>query len=450
MKKMLAILLTLVMALSCTAALAETAETTPGLSFAGLTVQSEYDVDMDVLHNVLNQMGVGEGMLPVFDTIASIVNEAGEKLVVAQDGIQYELLLKDTALVNIVAQISENGLNVVSNLVPGFALSASPEELTTMLSNITSKSDALAGIDMAALQAAIAGYSQNFATACTQAITAGQPEMGEFEAGDYTFNVKIPMNVDVAALAEAIKALFTDLSNDENVKAAIEALGSAGVNLDLSAPAESESLDPANFPTVEVNVYATINEQGQQEGATDVTFSVTPPAESEATGVTGHVLVDGRNVTVHVEDTANASTCDFAIQPRDTGMSCRFDIETNGMYVGLAGVYEQGDTSVVDGYVYVIDDQNPLFTSHSTLTNSGELTLSADTEGKTVLGVSELSNPEALQEKASGLAMDVMGGLFGLLSTAAEVMPDEVGAIQSMIFGGLGGAEAPAEEVPAA
>jgi hypothetical protein len=52
MKKLLAVLLALVLALSCTLAMAETTETTEtpaAQPFQGMTIESEYTVDRDAL-----------------------------------------------------------------------------------------------------------------------------------------------------------------------------------------------------------------------------------------------------------------------------------------------------------------------------------------------------------------------------------------------------------------
>ena len=71
MKKLLALLLALVLALSCTLALAETTETTSTTDtasapvFNGLTIESEYDVDREALKNVLTQFGLDESLVTI-------------------------------------------------------------------------------------------------------------------------------------------------------------------------------------------------------------------------------------------------------------------------------------------------------------------------------------------------------------------------------------------------
>ena len=84
MKKMLALLMALVLALSCTLALAETAQTTETTdptstpAFNGLTVESEYDVDREALKNTLAKFGLDESLITIVDTIAAVFDQSGE------------------------------------------------------------------------------------------------------------------------------------------------------------------------------------------------------------------------------------------------------------------------------------------------------------------------------------------------------------------------------------
>ena len=107
MKKMLALLLALMLALTCTMALAETTGIPPIL---GITVQSENDVDREVLKNALTQMGVDENTLSLIDSVAAVISESAEKVVVAPNGFQYEELLKGTSIFSLVSEFTENGV----------------------------------------------------------------------------------------------------------------------------------------------------------------------------------------------------------------------------------------------------------------------------------------------------------------------------------------------------
>ena len=137
MKKMLAMLLAMLLALSCTLALADTVEYQ---GFQGLTIQSEYDVNVDALNQLLTGMGMDENAMTAIDAIASILDEAGEKVVVSSQGAQAELLLKDTSLINLVALVGESGITLGSNLVPGYAVRISPADLLRMLADLDRKS----------------------------------------------------------------------------------------------------------------------------------------------------------------------------------------------------------------------------------------------------------------------------------------------------------------------
>ena len=78
-KKLLAVLLALVLALSCTLAVAETTDTTAGQEFPGLTDESEYDVNREALTKLLTDKGLDEGLVKFVDAVAAIADECGER-----------------------------------------------------------------------------------------------------------------------------------------------------------------------------------------------------------------------------------------------------------------------------------------------------------------------------------------------------------------------------------
>ena len=136
MKKLLAVLLALALALSCTLAMAETTEAAPAADsqpFPGLTIESEYDVDRDTLKAALGKMGMDESIITLIDTLAAIVDQTGEKVVIANEGFQAEILMKGNSLLNLVGLANDKGLTFGSNLIPNYALSLSFDELGDMI-----------------------------------------------------------------------------------------------------------------------------------------------------------------------------------------------------------------------------------------------------------------------------------------------------------------------------
>ena len=249
MKKMLALLLALMLALTCTMALAETTGIPPIL---GITVQSENDVDREVLKNALTQMGVDENTLSLIDSVAAVISESAEKVVVAPNGFQYEELLKGTSLFSMVSQFSESGLLAATSLLPNYTFSLSAEEIGQMIQGMAQQAEGLQALDTEALAKAITGYSNTFIDACVKAVTPGQPEQGDFVLDGISYNVKVPLNVDLAAIIEATNKMTADLFNDETVKSAIETLKGMGVNIEVPESTDIP-VDPATLPMPELH-----------------------------------------------------------------------------------------------------------------------------------------------------------------------------------------------------
>ena len=432
MKKILAVVLALVLALSCTLALAETSAVEEPV-FQGLTVQSEYDVNREVLMSALALFGLDEYTIGIVDTVAAIVDEAGEKAVLAPDGFQYELLLKDTSLFNVVGQLSETGLVASTSLVPNYTFSVSMEEIGQALQSVATQAESLQALDTEALTQSITGYMNTFIDTCTAAVSYGDAEQGDYVLDGISYNVKVPINVDLAAILNGYISMFSALSKDEAVKSAIETLNGMGVNITLPEEGELSPVDGASLPTVAIDAYMYIDEEGNQSDTVDVVFSVTPAGSKDAATI-GDVLIEGGNVRVIAQFLTAGLNVAYTVEKAENGGSARLDIDYNDIYVGFATVCDsRDDSTAVDGYIYLLDGENPVFTSHSTITLNGALTLSADGKGKTVVALSDLVNKNS-KAMTGGIVFDFMfNGLGGLRSTLEKLMPDETGTVSNLI-----------------
>ena len=441
MKKMLALLLALMLALSCTLALAETTEAAPAQAFNGLTIESEYDVNRAAVSDLLTQMGLDESIVKIIDTVAAILDESGEKVVIANDGFQAEMLLKGASLVNLVGKISNTGITIGSNLIPNYALSASFDELGTMvLNSMQQQADVVSSLDMPAIQEALNGYINDYANTCAAAIIPGEVQTGDFVQDGVQYNTMMPMKVDLPTIVEATNTLIYNLSNDETIQTALVQLALMGVNVQFDAVEEGYTIvDPAYLPAVAVEVYMNVDANGQQNGPTQVSVFVVPAGETTP-ATTVYVKVNGNNVTVDAQfvsgkDNINA-TYAMDRDPQDPfAMNARLDVYVNDFYFGFAGVTASNDQSITaDAYVYVQDTEKAIAEEHGAITLNGALTLDVSDKA-TVLILSELTGDDA-SDATSGLAMDLLlNGLGGVLSTATQAMPDEVGALMSLFQG---------------
>ena len=447
MKKMLALLLALMLALSCTLAMAESTEAAPAADtaapvFNGLTVESEYDVDRAALTNLLTKMGLDESIVKILDAVAAIIDEGGEKLVVANDGAQCEVLLKGTSLINLVALVGETNLTIGSNLVPNYALSISFEEIGSMiLSTLQEQSDIMNSLDLPALQEALTNYVNDYVNTCVSAIIPGEIQQGDFVQDGVKYNVMMPMKVDMPTIVDATNALVYNLQNDEAIQTALMQLALMGVKVNFEAGDDAYTIiDPAYLPSVAVEVYMNVDEQGAQNGPLQTSVFVIPAGETTP-ATTVYVKVNGNNVTVDAQFVSGKNNINLIYamdrDPQDPfGVNARMDAYVNDFYVGAAAVTSSNDQTILfDAYLYVQDTENAIASEHGSITLEGALTLGVSDKA-TVLTLADLSGENA-EDNLGGLGMDLLlNGLGGLLSTATELLPDEVGAITSLFMGG--------------
>lgn len=454
MKKLLALLLAMMLALSCTLAMAETAPAADVEPFPGLTIESEYDVDRDTLKDVLTKMGTDETVITLIDTIAAIVDQTGEKVVVANEGFQAELLMKGNSLLNLVGLANEKGLTFGSNLIPNYAVNISFEELGDMIASSleqaakeADENDPTKYLDMASLTKVVTDYCNDFVQTCTtDGIIPGTPEQGEFEHDGTTYNIKVPMEISLPVILDAAKELLANLQNDETVQTALLQLALSGVNVNFSDSSELDEIDPATLPVVKVETYSNMDDNGNQSGPTLVAVYVVPVGETNA-ATTVYTKVDGNNVKIDAEFAGEVANTQVAFvsdrDPQDPfGINSRMDVYVGDLYFGCAVVAGSTDESVqFDAYGYLQDTEKPVVTERGTLVMNGALTLGV-ADGATQIGLSDLTGDNA-GDVIGGLMNDLSGGALSVLMTAYSAVP-EIGAIVGQLMGGTDAATQPA------
>ncbi len=465
MKKLLAVLLALVLALSCTLAMAETtqaadtapaADTADAQPFPGLTIESEYDVDRDTLKDVLGKMGMDESIITIIDTIAAIVDQTGEKVVIANEGFQAEVLMKGNSLLNLVGLANDKGLTFGSNLIPNYVLDLSFEELGDMIAGAlqqaaedaekAAEEDPTQYLDMASLSQVVTEYFNDYMqTITTDAIIPGTPEQGEFEQDGATYNTKIPMDISLPVILDATKEFISNLENDETVQTALLQLALSGVNVNIEDTSELDEIDPATLPVVKVETYMTLDDNGNQSGPTLVAVYVVPVGETTA-ATTVITKVDGNNVKIDADFVSNGTTTQVAFasdrDPQDPfGTNSRMDVYSGDQYFGCAVVTSSNDESIeYDAYLYLNDTEKPIVTDRGSIVMNGALTLGVS-DSATKISLADLTGDKA-GDVLGGLMNDLSGGAVSILMTAYSAVP-EIGAIVGQLMGG--GADAATE-----
>ena len=445
MKKILAMLLALMMALSCALAAAEEAAAPAIPSF---TLECETEINEEALMKLLPKIGIDESQLPIVQNLLPILANLSEKLVIADNGAQLDLMLKGTPVATLAAKANDTGLEAVTNLLPSYKITLQKETLENLLQNMGLNNGEVPSFDAEALSAEIMGIVAKYSEMFVSTITPGTPEQGAFEYDGCEFNTKVPFDVDTRALLTAVMNMIKEIMSNEAMQNALAAVPNA--NLDLSkideAIAKLESASDDEIPDVAVTQYFNADENGETTDSLQWS-NVIVDSKSEDTGIVDtNVLTDGTVVKVNVNIEKQDVNVTVYVNPEDMGELLQLDVEAKGEYFGLdVSVAQEEDVTSIGLYVYVEDRESALLAEIITFYKGGELTASFDEEGKTVLAIED-----ALQDQEgtvlNALLTDLQtNGLMAVIGNAMQVMPQEINGLMTMFMGGAQ-QEVPAEE----
>ena len=433
MKRLFALMVALAMLLCCATALADAipageAPEADALA-APLTIYSETDIDRDVLVVDLAALGKDEAFLLKADTVAAVLTEAAERLTIADDGFQWDLILNGKDILTVAGEFTEEGFTLGSNLIPNHVFSFSNEELTSMAKANASKYEeqakALERIDPDALARAVTPHFDNFIAAATAAFKAGEPEQGDYVMDGVSYNTMVPTDVDVAAISAALTQLEKDLLADPTVAVTIAQFDRSG----KYTKAVEKAIDPAKAPAVRLETYTTIDDQGNQTGPVDTTFTVTKPGQKDPAAM-GDVQADGEDVTAVIQLLDAGANLNLESRKTETGSACKADLYVKGLYFSLAVETGNRDGEEYnDADIYFLDPQNKLIGQRTTLAHEGQRTY--DLSQGTPVTLAQLKSKD--RDVMTGLSADAMIGLASISTAASEALPEEVSAMLALL-----------------
>lgn len=424
MKKIIALLLALVMALGCVGAFAEEA------SQPAFTMSFESKVNVEAISQLLPMLGVDESAAAALQSILPLLAETNGQIVIADNGVQFDLGLKGQTVLTVAGELTESGIAVASDILPSYVITLAKETVEKMLQQFTAQSeDAMANVDMNAVVESLTGYFMQFASAVTTAVSNGEPEVGEFvfEDLDLTFNCRMPIEIDLEAIKTATLTLVDQIKNDESFASLVSALGTMGIPVEISENTEVVT------PEVTVYAYANVDEEGNNIGEVNM---VTVEVASEGQTVNVTVLMEGQNVVVYVEMPEQNMGVTVRVEPNDSGIFISFVMDAAGVQAAETLTVTMGEAIQLHSETYLFDMENPIATDLVTLARSGERDFTVLDENKAEIAVEQLM-ADTEGEIAGALLGDVMSnGLGALLAKVSEIMPDEVAALMTLLSGG--------------
>ena len=433
MKKLFALILALLLILSCTSAFAH-------------TVTTRLTVDREQAKALFSGFGMPEAQMATVDPILSLVNALGVRVTTAEGGAQVDLDLNGADALSVGWASDDAGVNLVSTLFPNYYLTLSNETIAQIMAQMAQNmpgaggEGGAGGFDMAAMQAVFGGYYQKWLAACTAAGIPGEPVEVKYEYKNYVFDTMVPVTVDMEAITAATSELLEELLADPAAMAMLQGMAQ-GMSQSSGVPFDPQTFEAdfvagfaewmAHFPD-EVNAEVYTN-AGDESG---VFYMV---SESYYEGVedpffTAYMLYEGAKnmdmgfaMDIADEETQETVTMTAGFAMKDTDMKMFFDM--GGIYYGLNMSFNGGNMTFD---VFFMNDKAPLMTVAVEIAEGGDRTLPVDNAGKTVLAVEEIMQ-DANSEAAQGLYGDIQAnGLGALMGVVMQQVP-ELGSLMGQM-----------------
>lgn len=460
MKKVLAILLALIMCLSCVGAMAEQA----GIygSNPSVTRGQGYSINVEAITELARKAGMPEKDQEALSAILAVISSASTKTVTTANGSQGELFLKGSTIADYVLAADGDKVTMSTSLLPSYTLTVSKETIVSIVEKLMEAAmnnleklqavlekdadklqevlekivKAFEGVNFAALDKNYAAYSLEFVAEFLSSVTLSDVEAVEytFEEKGVAFNAKQTFEVDVQKAVNAAGNLINKKLQDENVPALLSAFNSLGVKITLPSEVSAETLKVEDGATFQGTVYSIVDANG---AAAPVPQLIELKAYKDGTAEE-----DVDKVTIYVSDVdclvwltmpTNRTFASFtAALVDENAANFKYTLtDDDGYYAvdGNADLLDDG-TVLVSTSLYCMDPDTPVMVAFDAVTPGGELNLPLYGDDKTVVSVEEM-----LQETEGGkvsktgalLMVDLINnGLSGLIQNIVNAIPDEI------------------------
>lgn len=411
MKKIFALMLALVMMLFSVSALAD-----------AKTVTIQTTVDKDQLTAVAPALGLPESQMNAVNGVASLLNALVIKIVAAENAGELDLDLKDgTHLLYIGGAATENGIAAGTDVLPSYLLTVSQEDIQKLVEQIMAQLPGGGqGLDINAVTQALVQYVSKFAASLQAAIVPGAEENGTYEFEGYTFDTKVPMNVDVVAIAEAVKTLVSDLVHDETIGGLLKSFGQ---NFDPDQIVAQMEINPDQAPEVKVDSYSNSTNSGigYLEG------EIIPKGMDKAAMTFCVLSANGA-----VKAVCNVVEQGITITLTGEGNTFALEVTGNGAYAAVKA--SASETGAVIG-VYFMNTDAPILKLEIAVADGGEMKADLNPEGKTVLTLEQLQKGELEQSVQEALIQEAQTKLITLVMQLMTAVPEAGALIQGAMSG---------------
>lgn len=381
MKKLIALLLAALMAVTGTLALAEAAPKPP------MTIANAITFDHEACKKIMTDMGLDAEQIEVVESALALIEASGQKLVVAEDGFEYTVILGGNNVATVAGDFTPEGVSIGSNLFPHYILTVTNATISDVMARFTAEAQAEAVGEGVGLLSELIGlywvYNSELTELVKSAIVVGEPEKGEYAIDGDTYNAMLPVSVDTRAIADGVVDLADKLIHSEPVVKLQAVLKS----IDIDIPLETPSIE--DVPAISAKAYACQDGEGNVNGPVYVEVGVAG-SEGASPLVEAKVRVDGQNIRLNFGVPGIASDVQYEQFQSDAGGFARLDVNVGEIYAGLALEAALGDDSHISFNVYYPDQSTPLVKDDIAVTSGGVRMYPVEGKNKTVLSVEGL------------------------------------------------------------
>jgi hypothetical protein len=276
----------------------------------------------------------------------------------------------------------------------------------------------------------ITGYMQEIMDACVANVVPGEPETGEYAIDKYLFNTSLPLEVNAQAIADTLKDVLSRMLEDEDILELIKNASSAGVTMDFDPKEVSAGLEEIfseqYIPEVSSTMYMDVDEKGEASEEFYVVTEATYKGDEEASYIVNvYGSPDGGNMDVEMPTQGMSLSGSYVVDESGI-LFLSLYVDYQGMFFGTEISLDATATDAFTGecYLYIMDQENPVMSFTCYVSPEGELTLSADPEGKTAVSLDDLLSDES-GEAVNALMNDVMSnGFSGLMDVIMTEVPE--------------------------
>lgn len=431
MKKLIALLIVALMAVTGVPACAEPALTPP------MTIVNAVTFDRDACRKTMTDMGLDGRQIELVEGALNFVEASSQRLVVAEDGFEYNLILGGNTVATLAGDISPEGVSIGSNLFPHYLLTVTNATLNELLARLGSETQAAEETEVEAegehpnllseLMALVRENREKLVELITSSIAIGEAEAGEWAVDGDTYNATIPVSVDTRAIADGVVDLIDKFIHSEPVVKLQAVLRSVDIDIPLQTPVIGD------VPAVNTTVYACRDEVGNANGPLYVEVAIAGANETPL--VQGKVRIDGQNVRAVFGIPMARLEVKVEQALSDNGGFARLDIHAGEVYFGLALEATLGDESHLSLNVYSSDPLKPLVSDDIAIAAGGQRSYVMEGKNMTVLSVEELMSGE--EESGSWLSVLADMAVYSaiqIMSDAYRTQP-EVGNLIELLLG---------------